>query len=69
MHSTLSLLVKGNGFTGRLLSSTYLIHEICGQLRRKKTKIMYVGEKKRNKTVGCKKLRRFSELYIGSRYR
>ena len=30
---------------------------------------MYVKVKKTNRNVGFKKLRRFSELYIGSRYR
>ena len=30
---------------------------------------MHVEVKKTNRNVGCKKLRRFSELYIGSRYR
>ena len=30
---------------------------------------MYVEIKKTNRNVGCKKLRRFSELYVGSRYK
>ena len=40
----LSLLVKNNGFTAHLLSSTYLIHEIYGQLKKKRD--MYVEAKK-----------------------
>ena len=30
---------------------------------------MYVEVKKKSRNVGCKKFRRLSELYIGSRYR
>ena len=30
---------------------------------------MYVEVMKTSRNVGCKKFRRFSELYIGSRYR
>ena len=67
MQSMLSLLVKSNDFTVHFFSSTYLIHEIYVQLKKKRE--MYVEIKKTNRNVSCKKLRKFSELYIGLRYR
>ena len=44
MQSMLLLLVKSNGFTAHLLSSTYLIHEIYEQIKKKKR--MYAEVKK-----------------------
>ena len=63
MELMLSLLVKSNSFTPHLPSSTYLIHEVYGRLKKKRE--MCVEVKIRNKNVGCKKLRMLSQLYIG----
>ena len=67
MQSMLSLLVESNGFTAYLLGSAYLIHETYGQLKNKRE--VYVEVNKTNRNIDCKKLGRFSELHIGSRYR
>ena len=46
MQSMLSLLVKSNGFTAPFLSSTYLIHDIYEQLKKKERNVCRSKENK-----------------------
>ena len=54
----LSLLVKSNGFTAHLLSSTYLINDVYGQLKKKIE--MYVEVEKIDRNTGCNVLRKLN---------